>query len=200
MRLYKLLLISTTFLFLVANTAYFWEAWVDVWGILIYIFGFLVFLTLLICLIGQLAIILDERFKNKKRIYLAIIMAIVLGLTGIKPHGIIDYEKFEGKDVFVARSEGAANCTNTLKLKENHQFYITDICFGVYKNQGIYDIKDDTIKFKFSIANNIKTYEFGIYKWFNNPNNKTIGKLLLYKCKKDTLPYPMTVYKNELIK
>ena len=197
---YKLLLISTIVLFLSTNTCYFWEAWVDVWGILIYILGFLVFLTLLICLFGQLAIILDERFKNKKRVYLVITMSILLGLTTVKPHGIIDYARFEDKDVFEAWSEGVANCTATLKLKENHQFYLTDRCFGVYKNHGAYIVKNDTIRFNFVANNSTTSYYFGIYKRFNNPNNQTIGTLLLYKSKKDTLPYPMVVFKNDLIK
>jgi hypothetical protein len=51
-------------------------------------------------------------------------MICLLGLIVAKPNGIIPFEKFESKDLFVACQEGVASCTTNLRLKENNQFYI----------------------------------------------------------------------------
>lgn len=193
MHSYKYSLAGTIILFLLVNTTYYWEGLLGIWIILAELVLLLGFLILLAYLIRHLQTAIKERFKNKKRLYLTIIMICTLGLIAARPRGIIDFEKFEGKDVFVAWSEGVANCTTTLKLKANNQFYITDVCFGIYKSHGDYAVKNDTIRFNFSVASGGATYQFGVYKRFNN-------QLLLYQSKKDTLPYPMTVYKNELIK
>jgi hypothetical protein len=200
MRPYKTLLISTIILFLFINTCYYWEGMLGEWNLLSLVLYALSFLILLICLTRQLYLVIRERLKNKARIYLTVIMIFLLGLIAAKPKGIIDFERFESKDLFIAWREGVANCTTTLKLKENKQFYIRSICFGVTKNSGNYSVKDDTIKFKFSLLNNReKHYEFGIYKAYNHPNGKIIGEIRLYTSSKDTLPYPLGVYKNELI-
>jgi hypothetical protein len=159
------------------------------------------FLTLLICLIRQLFWVIKERLKNKARIYLTVIMICFLGLIVAKPNGIIPFEKFESKDLFIAWQEGVASCTTTLRLKENNQFYIRSICFGDDKVWGSYSLKNDTIKLNFSTLNNRnKHYEFGVYKPIANSHDKIIGEVFLYTSKKDTTPYPLSVYKNDLIK
>ena len=128
-------------------------------------------------------------------------MGLLLGLIAIKPFGIVNFEKFEGKDLFIGWQEGTANCSTTLKLKENKKFTITSFCFGEDKIRGTYSLKGDTIKLKFSSLDSmIKSYEYGIYKPYAGPNKKIVGEILMYTSKKDTMPYPLTVFKNELIK
>lgn len=201
MRHYKILLISTIILFLLINTGYYWEGMLGGWNFFLMLLYVISFLTLLICLIRQLFWVIKERLKNKARIYLTVIMICLLGLIVAKPNGIIPFEKFESKDLFIGWQEGVANCTTTLKLKENNQFYIRSICFGDDKTWGSYSLKNDTVKLKFSPLNNRnKYYEFGVYKPIANPHDKIIGEIFLYSSKKDTTPYPLSVYKNDLIK
>ena len=201
MRRYKTLIISTIILFLLINTGYYWEGMLGGWNFFLILLYVISFLTLLICLIRQLFWVIKERLKNKARIYLTVIMICFLGLIVAKPNGIIPFEKFESKDLFIAWQEGVASCTTTLKLKENNEFYIRSICFGDDKIWGSYSLKNDTIKFKFSPLNNRdKHFEFGVYKPIANPHDKIIGEIFLYSSKKDTTPYPLSVYKNDLIK
>jgi len=141
MRQYKTILISTIILFLLINTGYYWEGMLGGWNFLLLILYALSFLVLFLCLIRQLYLVVRERFKDKGRIYLTIIMIFLLGLIVAKPNGIIDFEKFEGKDLFIAFQEGVANCTTMLKLKEKEQFYIRSICFGDTKTWGNYSVK-----------------------------------------------------------
>lgn len=201
MRRHRTLIISTSILFLLINTGYFWEGMLGGWNMLLVLLYAISFLTLFVYLIRQLLRVIGERFRNKARIYLIIIMALLLGLIIARPNGIIDYEKLGSKDLFIAWQEGVANCTTTLKLKENGQFYLRSICFGDDKNWGTYSIKSDTIKLKFSrFSFDEKHFEFGIYKADDRPHGGIIGEIRLYRSIKDTLPYPLVVYKNELIK
>lgn len=199
MRKYKFLIISTVVLFLMINTDYYWAGLLGVFEMLLMLVYFVSFLVLAICLLRQLFLIIKERLQNRSRLYVILIMGLLLGLIAIKPFGIVNFEKFEGKDMFVAWREGVANCTTTLKLKENKKFSITSICFGKDKLNGTYSIKNNIIKLNYSsLSGRIKQYEFGIYK--PDTNKKYRGEILLYTSKKDTMPYTLTVFKNELIK
>jgi hypothetical protein len=176
------------------NTEYYWEGMLFGFDFYLKLVYFIWFLILTICWLRQLFLVIKERFKNKPRVYTILIVGSLLGLIFAKPFGVIDFEKFEGRDKLVAMQEGAANCTITLKLKENDKFTLTSFCFGEDKIYGTYSINKDTIKLKNSILNEItKRYEYGIYK-------KATGEILLYHSQKDTMPYPLTVFKNELIK
>jgi len=147
-------------------------------------------------------LVIRERLKNKTRVYPTVIVVILLGLIAAKPDGIIDFEKFGSKNLFVAWQEGVANCTTTLILKENRQFYLRSICFGYEMNWGNYSVSNDTIKLKFSflLDGRARNYDFGVYKPYSHPKGKPIGEIRLYTSARDTLPYPLEVYKNELIK
>ncbi len=201
MRKYKFLIISTVVLFLMINTDYYWNGLFFGFDLVLKLFYLISFFVLTICLLRQLFLIIQERLQNRPRIYLILIMGLLLGLIAIKPFGIIDFEKFEGKDLFIGWQEGTANCSTTLKLKENEKFTIMSYCFGEDKIRGTYSLKGDTIKLKFSsLGSMIKRYEYGIYKPYADPQKKIVGEILMYTSKKDTMPYPLTVFKNELIK
>jgi len=194
MRRFRFLIISTVVLFLLINTEYYWEGLFFGFDLFLKWFYIIFFLILIICLVRHIVLIIKERFKNRQRIYLTLIMSLFLGLIYTKPFGIINFEKFEARDVLEAMQEGAGNCTITLKLKENKKFTITSLCFGEDKMHGTYSLKADTIKLNFSILSIItKRYQYGIY-------NKESGEVLMYTSKNDTMPYPLTVFKNELIK
>lgn len=199
MRRYKYLIISTVILFLLINTQYYWNGLTFGFDLILMLFYFIAFLVLAICLLRQLFLMVEERFKNRPRVYTILIMGGLLALIFAKPLGVIDFEKFEGKDLFVATREGVANCTTTLKLKENNKFSLMSICFGKDKMRGTYSINKDTIKLKFlSLSGIANRYEFGIYK--SDTSKKYMGEILLYTSKKDTMPYPLIVLKNELLK
>lgn len=199
MRNYKFLLFGTLSLFLLINTRYYWEGILGPGVILFGLVLLALFITLLAGFVSQLYYTIKERFSNRKRTYLTIIMAFALTMVIAMPGGIIN-ERFESKDVFVAESEGPANCTTTFSLKENNEFYVKDICFGIYRSHGNYAVKNDTIKFHYLSADHINPYGFGIYKPDTGLHKKSSGELYLYKSKKDTLPYPMEVYENNLFK
>ncbi|MFD0748857.1 hypothetical protein ACFQZS_01805 [Mucilaginibacter calamicampi] len=143
---------------------------------------------------------LKERFENRPRVYTVLIIGVLLGLIIAKPSGIIDFAKFEGKEIFTAWQEGVDGCGIGLILKENKDFYLKSICFGVEdKMRGVYVIKNDTIKLKFStLIGFTKKYEYGVYK--SKGSKKTEGEVLLFTSKKDKIPYVLNVFKNELIK
>ena len=201
MKPYKSLIISTAILFLLVNTGYYWEGLLGFWNMPLLMLYAIAFLILLIALLRQLFFAIRERLKNRSRIYLVTIISLLLALIGLKPYGIINFEKFESNDVFIGWQKGVAGCTTTLKLKQDKQFYIRSLCFGDYKTGGNYSVKGDTVKFRFSGLNaRNKNYEFGVYKPTVNPHDKIIGEIFLYTSKSDTMPYPLVVYKNELIK
>jgi len=156
----------------------------------------LIFIACYLFLIGGLVYrvywLIKHKLSGRNYIYQLLTIFIILILITVKPRGLFNYEKLEDKDVFTAESEGAANCTSKLKLKSNGQFSIEDICFGFYKTRGIYTVKNDTINFKFSSADDGKNYKFGIF----NPIQREI---FLYKSANDTLPCAMSVLRNELV-
>jgi len=140
-----------------------------------------------------------ERFQNRARIYTVLLIGLLLGLIIAKPRGLIDFEKFEGKEILTAWTEGVDGCGEGLILKGNKVFYLESFCFGFEdKMRGTYFVKGDTIKLKFSTLKGFtKKYKYGIYKPVGNKNG---GEVLLYSSKKDTMPYRLTVFKNELMK
>lgn len=195
MRKYKFLIISTVVLFLMINTDYYRIGLFFELGSLY----FTALLVLTICLLCQLYLTIKERLQNRPRVYLVSIMSLLLGLIFVKPSGIIDFEKFEGKEVLTAWSEGVDGCGEGIILKENEVFYMKSICFGAEdKMRGTYAIQNDTIKLKFStLAGFTKQYEYGLFKL---NDKKRRNEVLLYASKKDTMPYRLTVFKDELIK
>jgi hypothetical protein len=195
----KILLISTITFFILVNTSYYWEAILGTWSILMTLFLFVIFLTLIISLIYQLILSFKEKFKFKARVMLVALMAVVLTLTYFNPSGFIDFEKLEGEDLLVASREGAANCMTIIKFKSNYTFQDRSVCFGIDVIRGKYSIKNDTIKFE-KVNREKKYYQFAVIRPTISKNNVTTKDLVLYKDINDTLPLTLFISTNKLIK
>lgn len=88
-----------------------------------------------------------EDFKSRQRNIVVAFLVAVLIITLFRPAGFINFDKLAGEDILIAQREGAANCTTTLKLKKNHTFIETNICFGLEEIKGKYVVRNDTIFF-----------------------------------------------------
>lgn len=199
----KGVLIVTLILFLLVNTNYYWEGLFGGWNMLIFLIFVIGFLVLSGCLFYHIFLVIKEKFKDRSRIYLIGCMSILLGLIAWHPRGVVDFEKFEENDLFVAGRGGVANCTTTLKLKQKNQFYIRSVCFGIDKVSGTYTVNKDTVKFKFSpYSSRDDRFMYGIIKItpVKYQSDKGIGEIQLYKSVKDTVPFSLVVFKNALIK
>ncbi len=82
----------------------------------------IIYVVLAIGLIIQLIRAFREQFNKRYRIFTIGFIASILILTTLKPFGLINFDKFSGKDLLIAQREGAANCMTTFKLKENYKF------------------------------------------------------------------------------
>ncbi len=114
-------------------------------------------------------------------------MLSCLVLIMVKPEGLINFENLlEGEDRFFAQAEGAANCTTTLKLKDNKKFIYESICFGIKRIKGGYTIINDTVYF-----NSRKTfqYTYGII-------DKKENIIRLYRSKSDNKPYGIPILRS----
>lgn len=107
----------------------------------------LVYIILCIAAGRQLVLMGREKFKSGRRNILVAFMVVLLTLTLFNPSGLINFGKRAGEDILIAWREGAANCTTTLKLKENHTFIEKSVCFGITEIKGKYILRNDTIFF-----------------------------------------------------
>lgn len=198
----KKLLIAPIVFFLLVNTSYYWEGKFGLFSMLTLLLLFFSFFILAILLIWQIGLAFSEKFKEKNRLLLAGVLAVVLTLTLYKPNGLIDFDSIEGENLLIAQYEGVANCTVTIKLKENFNFKERSVCFGINEGEGFYYLRNDTIFFKSS--NNLRTtegfYEYAILKKSDEYNNNQPFEMIAYRDYKDTLGTRFTVYKNNLIK
>ena len=178
-------------LFVALNTSYLWE---DNSGFFALAWGIFLLFTFLIIGIVQLINIGKIIFKKKfelKRILLNLFNLVLLTILFFYPKGIIKPK--EARKIFLeAFTEGAANCTTSLKLFENKDFKELNICFGITSAEGKYRIENDTVYFDTKIIpkHSDKYYDFAIIK--NNEkgselirfyNQDTIGKKLKIKLK-----------------
>jgi len=113
----KILYAITIIFFLIVNSSYYWKSNLGFISLPISLILFLVYLGLCIITIRYIFLAFKERSKNKKQMFSIGLLLIVLILTFIKPFGIIDFEKFESKNILIAKNEGVAGCSMTLKLK-----------------------------------------------------------------------------------
>ena len=195
------LLLATLFFFLLINTAYFWEWRSSLLSIALLLILLAGYILLSIAIIVQIFSAVEEKFKNRARIILITVMAIVLILTYCKPNGIIDFENWEGKILLVADREGAANCTTTLKLNSNNKISVRIVCFGISKISGDYTVKNDTIFFSnYSKGRHEFNYQFALIRKNETQNKKILGELLLFTDMTDKHPDNLLITKNELNK
>jgi hypothetical protein len=161
---------------------------------------FSIYIIFIFILLAQLYYGAKEDFKNINRLFCIGTIFIVLLLIGLKPFGLINFEKFESKDLLVAYSEGAANCSTRLKLKENGKFNERNVCFQITEICGEYVLKNDTIFFKnVNSEQNGKYYEFAIIKKENISNSNEIT-LVRYNNQNDTIGNRLWIEKYELNK
>jgi hypothetical protein len=182
------------------NTSYLWESKLGLWAFPVFIFLFIFYIVLAITLIYQVYWIIKERFKNKKRNIIVVVMSCMLGIMFFWRNGIINFDKWEGNDLLIAVREGSANCTTTLKLKSNNKFIEKSICFGMSEVRGDYLLKGDSIFFS-----NVKLgrgesqyYEFAIIRPSEFQSQIIIGELKRFMNYNDTLPNDLSITKNEL--
>ncbi len=198
----KALFISTIIFFLLVNTRYFWDPWLDWAGMFLFGFLLIAYCLLALALLVQIIFSWSEKFKNKRRVALIFIMIFVLGSTLWKPMGVVDFESFESKDMLVAYSgKHTANCTQTIKLKIDKSYKIESICFGIHKETGTYTFKSDTVKFhvtrSYSSGGN-EEYAFGVIKRSKDQNVNSFSTLGLYRTKNDSHFNFLTIIKDEL--
>jgi len=193
----KAIWISIFAFFFIIQTAYYWEGKsraILVPASLILIFTYL---TLLFVLLKQIVLLFKRKFSEKNRVFLIMALASVLFLTAYAPHGLIDFDQLEGKDILIAGREGSANCTTTLKLKENGKFSTTIICFGMERMSGKYHIKKDTVFFDYDNNKNTRElYQFALVDSTLSWNKK--DGLFLYKNKNDKSPNQLIIVLNEI--
>lgn len=185
---YPLQFTLTLVLFLLINTAHFWGGDFGIFAFPIFFLLFILFFLLLIELLRQIYISIRDKFGDKSRNYLLAFMTLCIILIIAKPTGIINFDKLEGENLYFAQSEGAANCTSTLKLKKSDKFIYESVCFGFDKTKGNYEIKKDSIFFR-NFDKRKFQFEFGkIDKKGNN--------IILYRKKNDKNPYSIPIINN----
>jgi len=145
---------------------------------------------------------IQEKLKNRTRLFLIGIMTAVLGLSFFYPGGLINFDKLENDSVFIAQREGSANGMTTLKLRDDKTFIERNVCFGVSETTGTYNIKGDTIFFnKVSLGRHeSEFYKFAVIKKRETKNEKYLGDLVRYKNHSDTTGHALWIIKNELTK
>lgn len=196
------LLIAPIAFFLLVNTSYYWEGKLGLFSMLTLLLLFFSFFILAILLIWQIGLAFSEKFKDKNRLLLIGVLAVVLTLTLYKPNGLIDFDSIDGENLLIAQYEGVANCTVTIKLKDNFKFKERSVCFGVSERDGVYYLRNDTIFFK--VSDGLRTseggYKHAILKKSEYYNDNQPFEMIVYRDSKDTLGMRFTVYKNNLIK
>lgn len=162
----------------------------------------IIYVVLAIGLIIQLIRAFREQFNKRYRIFTIGFIASILILTTLKPFGLINFDKFSGKDLLIAQREGAANCMTTFKLKENYKFTEWSVCFGVTEISGDYVIINDTIYFK---NVNLPRHDSAYYEFalivpsrYETANNKF--DLIRYESKQDTIGHELWIIKNDINK
>lgn len=199
---YKRLIIVSVIFFLLVQTAYFWEPWLESWGMLLVFLLVIVFMTLAGLFLSHLVMLIKERFRNRQRVIVATVLLVATGTAFLSPAGIIDYDSLAGKNLLIAEIEGAANCQTILKLKDNNTFVQRDLCFGTSEIKGNYTLKGDTIFFS-NVKPNRRNRQYYMYSVIKKKNKiehgsyKTVGDLVLYKDQKDTTGYKFWITKND---
>ncbi|WP_423130153.1 hypothetical protein [Gaoshiqia sp. Z1-71] len=196
----KGLFITTILFFLIINTTYFWEGKLGFFAFPVLFLLVIVYLILVFLLLRQFFFAFREKFIEKQRLVIIGTLLGVLTVTLLKPNGLINFDKLQGKDLLVAEREGAANCMTTLKLKENNKFTERIVCFGVTELKGNYELKGDTIFFKYNGKFRHKNgyHKFGVIQKFDTMRLKYLGDIVMYKSLSDTTGLDLWITKNEL--
>lgn len=200
---YKRLIILSVVFFLVVQTSYFWELWLEGLSVFLVLLLIIVWMTLAGLFISHLVLLIKERLRNRQRLVVTAVLFVAAGTTFLSPAGIIDYDRLAGKNLLIAEIEGAANCTTILKLKDNNTFVERNVCWNISEIKGSYTIKGDTVFFT-NVKPHRSNEKYYMYAAVIKKNKiehgtyKTVGDLILYKDKKDTTGYKLRITKNDL--
>lgn len=195
------LIIATLIYFLLVITESIWESKLGGWAFPAFLLLAAYFFVLSIILIVQIFSSIKEKLRDKQRLVLIAVMALVL-LQSIYYPRMIDFKTI-GKDaVLVANIEGVANCTTTLVLFDDHNFSKRGVCFGVTEVTGKYALKGDTIFFRDVTLgrDEDKFYNYAVIANYNKEIKNFKGSLRLFVNNSDTLGYPMGIIENKLFK
>ena len=197
----KGLIITTIVFFLLVITTYYWDRKLGFFALLAFLILVVVFIGLGIELLRQLHLAFKEKFKDKQRLLTIGLLTIVLCFTFLKQFGLINFDIFEGKDILIAQSEGAANCTTTFKLKENNRFIERSICFGVTEIKGTYKLKNDTIFFENVVGRSgNEYYKFALIRHSDSNLDSEHLELVRYEALNDTIGNGLWITENDLDK
>jgi hypothetical protein len=198
----KGLFITTIFFFLTVNTTYYWEGKLGLLAFPAFLVLVVIYFGLAIALVRQIYLAVKEKLVDKFRLLLIGLLTIVLALTIIKPSGLVNFDKLEGDNLLIAEREGVANCTTTLKLKNNFTLRERNVCFGVTEIKGNYYLQNDTIYFE-----NVRVgrhenefYKFAVIEPSKFNKDGKYFDLTRYKSLTDTVGHKLWITKNDLNK
>lgn len=130
---------------LLLNTTYFWEKWLGGWGLLLTLLIIVLSVALCIKLLVLFVRLVKNRFADSTKTKQFLVLLSIVMLLVFFPFGIIDFRRFEAKNIFSVQREGVANCMLYVNLKEDGGCVEKQICFGTYEKSGRYKVKGDSI-------------------------------------------------------
>ena len=197
---HKELYIAIIIFFLLVNTSYYWEGLVEMYANVTVSLLLFYFVILTAILFKHSFIAINEKLSNRPRLILIAVMTVVLGLSYFYPNGLINFNYFQDKPIFIAQREGAANCMTTFTLQADKTFIERTVCFGVETTTGTYSIKGDTIFFENVSTGRQKDvyFKFGVIKLAQDHNEYKLGDIVRFESYPDTTGNPLWIIKNEL--
>ena len=183
--------IAILFLLLI-NTIGIWGDNLSFYAMVISAVLVLTFIGLSIIFIIQLYFCIRSKFIDSERNLSTVVLLMVLVSTFIAPLGFINYNNMGSKDILVAHREGVANCSATLRLKENNKFTFNNVCFGTSMTKGEFILIGDTVYFKnVELGRSTKSFfEYGILNKFNE------NRLILHANRQDSVGLTLKLLTN----
>jgi hypothetical protein len=126
---HKALTVTAILFFLILNTRYYWGPEIGSLFLPVFLLLVLFFIILAIILAAQAFFAYRENFMVRGRLVSIATLAPILLSILIRPAGIIDFEKWESKDLLVAEWEGDGGCHTILRLKEHGRFKERSVCW-----------------------------------------------------------------------
>ena len=123
-----------------------------------------------------------EKFKNRNNVVSVIIIGSVLTFCFFFPLGLIRNTDFDPDYFLIASREGAANCQTTIILGIDKTFVQRNVCFGVDKEIGTYEIKNDTVYMSFQPDQKFGRKEaIGVIDWKEDGKEGNYGYFNYYR-------------------
>ena len=158
--IYKKTLILTIVFLALISTSDLWSSNLGIFAMLSLLALGILFVVLFVMFGYHLFQAIRERFINRQRIYLIVIITFTLALSAYEPRGLINYNLLNGEPVLYASRKGAGSCSSNLYLYENGKFRYLYICFGTSSVTGEYKIIGDSIVF---VHSGVDFYKYAIY-------------------------------------